>query len=96
MTDTSNILSNAIMGASRTGIVAAASSVLTGLATVSVPVKVLGLITVASTSAVSIPIVASVGAGGAIVGGALAAYQAYLKQQEIDNELSELLKNGKV
>lgn len=90
MIDKQRIVKESIAGASKGGIVAAAGSILSGVAMVSVPVKILGLITVGATTAVSAPIVLAVGAGGAVVGGATAAYLNYRKQCSIEEEFRRL------
>jgi len=84
MKDIMGIADAAAKGASKGAVVAAATSIVSGYAMASVPVKVLGLITVGTSTVVAAPVVASAAACGALVGGALAAYAAYRKQAKIE------------
>jgi serine acetyltransferase len=77
-------------GATKGGLVAAAGSILSGIAMVSAPVKILGLITVGSSVAVSAPVVLSVATGGAIVGATAAAFFSYRKQRSIEREFRRM------
>jgi len=86
------IAQESLKGASRGGALAAAGSIISGVAMASVPVKILGLLTVGTATVVSIPVVVAVAAGGAVVGGAAAAYSSYRKQKQIEEEFDRLTK----
>lgn len=94
MIEKQKIVKEALTGASKSGLVAAAGSILSGVAMASVPVKILGFITVGTATVVSTPVVLAVGAGGAVVGGAAAAYLNYRKQRGIEEEFRKLTKQG--
>ena len=66
--DRMSVADKAISGATQSGILASASAIASGLATVTTPVKVLGLVTIGSTTAVSWPMVAGIGVAAAVVG----------------------------
>jgi len=87
------IAASGIKGATKGAAVAGAASILSGVAMATVPVKILGFITVGSSAFVALPVVAIVAAGGAIVGGLTAAYANYRKQQAIEDEFDRLTKS---
>ena len=95
MKDRKEITASGLKGASKGAAVAGAGSILSGAAMVAVPVKVLGILTVGSAATVSLPVVASVAAGGAVVGGAAAAFASYRKQSRIEEEFEALMNGDK-
>ena len=90
--DDSKIAAEAFEGATKGGLLAAASSITSGLAMASAPVKLLGLITLGTTTAVSWPLVAAIGAAGAIFGGVSAAMIEGNRQEHIRREFTRLMK----
>lgn len=94
MIDKQAIVKESFKGASKGGLVAAAGSILSGAALVVVPVKILGLFTIATATVVSAPVVLAVGAGGAVVGGTAAALLNYRKQRQIEAEFDRLTKDA--
>jgi len=64
---------------------------LPGFAIASTPVKLLGLITIGTTTAVSWPIVAAIGAAGALFGGVSAALLEGHRQQRTREKFTELI-----
>jgi hypothetical protein len=92
MIDKKKVAAEALKGAAKSGAVSAAGSILSGVAMASVPIKVLGILTIGSATVISLPVVLAVGAGGAIVGGAAAAYFNYRKQRNVEAEFDELVK----
>lgn len=89
--DTEQLATHALEAAATAGLLASAASIASGLALVSTPVKVLGLLTIGSATAVSWPLVAAVGSAGAIVGGLAAARAEGRRQERIRSEFSELM-----
>lgn len=90
--DDGRIATEAIEGATKGGLLAASASITSGLAIASTPVKLLGLVTLGTTTAVSWPIVAVIGAAGAILGGVSAAMIEGNRQQKIHREFTRLTK----
>lgn len=90
--DDGRIATEAIEGATKGGLLAASASITSGLAIASTPVKLLGLVTLGTTTAVSWPIVAAIGAAGAILGGVSAAMIEGNRQQKIHREFTRLTK----
>ncbi|MCB1204769.1 MAG: hypothetical protein KDN18_10965 [Verrucomicrobiae bacterium] len=90
--DDERIATEAIEGASRGGLLASAASITSGLALASTPVKLLGLLTIGTTTAVSWPVVVAMGAAGAIFGGVSAAMIENKRQRRVQKEFTELLK----
>lgn len=88
--DRRDIIENAIKGATQSGIVASASAIASGLAIVSTPVKVLGLVTIGTTTAVSWPMVAGIGVTAAIAGGTTSAAMVRKRQNTIEAEFAKL------
>lgn len=82
-----------IKGATKSSIVASASSIVSGFAMVDVPVKVLGLVTVGTSTAVSTPIALTFAATGAVLGGTIAAYSSYKAQEKVHQDFEEAM-NG--
>ena len=91
MKNKKDIITSGLTGAAKGACVAAAGSIISGVAMTSVPVQIMW-ITVASTTIISAPIVVSVAIGGAVVGGAAAAYANYRKQKGIEEEFERLSK----
>ena len=90
--DDGKIATEAFEGATKGGLLAAAASITSGLAVASAPVKLLGLITLGTTTAVSWPVVAAIGAAGAIFGGVSAAMIEGNRQEQIRREFTRLMK----
>lgn len=90
--DDGRIATESIEGAAKGGLLAASASITSGLAIASTPVKLLGLVTLGTTTAVSWPIVAAIGAAGAILGGVSAAMIEGNRQQKIHREFTRLAK----
>ena len=86
------IAAEAIDGATKGGLLASAASITSGIAVASTPVKLLGLITLGTTTAISWPVVAALGVVGAIVGGASAAMIESKRQDQIRKEFAKLMK----
>lgn len=86
-----HICAEAAGGAATGGILAAASSIATGIAVGSTPVKLLGLITLGTTTAISWPLVLAVGAGGALLGGIASAMSEVRRQEDIKEEFQRLI-----
>ncbi len=91
MKDFKQVRIDAAKGASKGALTAAAASVISGVATASVPIKILGFITVGTSTAVSAPVIACVAVGGAILGGAAAAYASHRKQVRIERQFDEMM-----
>jgi hypothetical protein len=89
--DEETIAAEAFDGATKGGLLASAAAITSGLAVASAPVKLLGLITIGTTTAVSWPLVAGIGVVGAIVGGVAAAMIEGKRQQHIREEFTELM-----
>lgn len=90
--DDGNIVTEAFEGATKGGLLAAAASITSGLAVASTPVQVLGLFTIGTTTAVSWPLVAAIGATGAVLGGVSAAMIESKRQEQIRREFTRLMK----
>jgi len=90
-TDGTKIATEAFEGAAKGGLLAAAASITSGFAVASAPVKLLGLITLGTTTAVSWPLVAAVGAAGAVLGGVSAAMIEGNRQQRVREEFTRLI-----
>ena len=90
--DDGKIATEAVEGATKGGLLAAAASITSGLAVASTPVQLLGLITLGTTTAVSWPLVAAIGAAGAIIGGVSAAMIEGNRQKHIHQEFIRLTK----
>lgn len=89
--DTQLIVKEAMTGASKGALMAAAASIVGGVAMVSTPVTTLfGLITLGTTAAVALPVVAAVAVGGAVVGGSVAAIQRHRKNKKIHKQFENL------
>jgi hypothetical protein len=89
--DEETIAAEAIEGAAKGGLLASAAAITSGFAIASTPVKLLGLITIGTTTAVSWPIVAAIGAAGALFGGVSAALLEGHRQQRTREEFTELM-----
>ncbi len=88
--DTHLILKEAMAGASKGALLSSAASIVGGVAMVSTPVTTLfGLITLGTTTAVALPVVAAVAVGGAVVGGTAAAIQRHRKNKKIHKQFGE-------
>ena len=90
MKDYRQIGGSGLTGAIKGGTVAAAGSIISGVGMTTVPVQILGVITIGSSTVVAAPVVAAVAAGGAVVGGVAAAYSAYRKQNKIEKLFAAL------
>jgi len=75
-------------------LVATAGSLLSGVAMASVPVKILGFITVRTATMVSTLVVLAVGVDGTVIGCAAAASLNYRKQRSIEKVFRELIQQG--
>ncbi|GAB4135073.1 hypothetical protein [Thermopirellula anaerolimosa] len=89
MKDYNRIATEALKGASKGALLASAASIVSGVAMATVPIKVLGIVTVATATTVAAPVVGAIAVGGAVVGGAGAAYAAYRKQAKIEKQFRE-------
>ena len=88
--DTQLIVKEAMTGASKGALVAAASSIVGGVAMVTTPaITILG-IGIGTSIAVALPVVAAVAVGGAVVGGSLAAIQRHRKNKKIHKQFENL------
>ena len=92
--ETENIISDGIKDGVKGGVVAAASSVITGAAITTVPVTVF-IFWVVPTKEISVPIIVSAGVAGAIIGGGISAYLAHKKNNKIKKEFDEYLNSQK-
>lgn len=90
--DEGKVAGEAFEGAAKGGLLAAAASITSGLAIASTPVQLLGLVTIGTTTAVSWPIVAAIGAVGAIIGGVSAAMIEGNRQEQTRREFTRLMK----
>lgn len=90
--DEEKVASEAVEGAAKGGLLAAAASITSGLAVASTPVQLLGFITLGTTTAVSWPLVAVIGTVGAIIGGVSAAMIEGNRQEQIRREFTRLTK----
>lgn len=90
--DEEKVAAEAVEGAAKGGLLAAAASITSGLAISSTPVQLLGLITLGTTTAVSWPLVAVIGTAGAIIGGVSAAMIEGNRQEQIRREFTRLTK----
>jgi hypothetical protein len=90
--DDERIATEAVEGATKAGLLASAASITSGLAVASTPVKLLGLITLGTTTAVSWPVVIALGAAGALFGGVSAAMIESKRQQRVREEFTRLTK----
>jgi hypothetical protein len=95
MADKRDMVKSGLRGARNGAIVSAAGSIVSGVGMASVPIKILGLITIGTSTTVAFPVVASVAAGGAVVGGAIGAFSAYRRQKRIEDTFKELTKPEK-
>ena len=89
--DDESITAEVFEGATKAGLLSSAASITSGLALASTPVKLLGLITIGTTTAVSWPLVVAIGVAGAIVGGISAAMIEGKRQERIREEFTELI-----
>jgi predicted RND superfamily exporter protein len=88
--DTQLIVKEAMTGASKGALVAAASSIVGGVAMVTTPaITILG-IGIGTSIAVALPVVAAVAVGGAVVGGSVAAIQRHRKNKKIHKQFENL------
>lgn len=94
MPEYKEITLQAAKGALKGAATGTAASFVSGIALVSVPVKLFGLITVGSATVVAAPAVAGLAAGGALVGGAYAAFAAYRRQRGIEKEFDRHVNSG--
>ncbi|MBP9224453.1 MAG: hypothetical protein KBF76_11330 [Verrucomicrobiales bacterium] len=90
--DEEKVAAEAVEGAAKGGLLAAAASITSGLAMASTPVQLLGFITLGTTTAVSWPLVVAAGAAGAIVGGVSAAMIESNRQERVRREFTRLTK----
>jgi len=94
MIEKRTIVRDSLTGASKAGAVGAAGSILSGVAMASVPIKILGFITVGASAVVSLPVVVAVGAGCAVVGGAAAGYASYRRQRQVETQFQRLIESA--
>ena len=88
--DTQLIVKEAMTGASKGALMAAASSIVGGVAMVTTPaITILG-IGIGTSIAVALPVVAAVAVGGAVVGGSVAAIQRHRKNKKIHKQFENL------
>ena len=88
--DTQLIVKEAMTGASKGALLAAASSIVGGVAMVTTPaITILG-IGIGTSIAVALPVVAAVAVGGAVVGGSVAAIQRHRKNKKIHKQFENL------
>ena len=88
--DTQLIVKEAMTGASKGALVAAASSIVGGVAMVTTPaITILG-IGIGTSIAVALPVVAAVAVGGAVVGGSVAAIHRHRKNKKIHKQFENL------
>lgn len=91
-TDDEKIVFEAIDGATRAGLLASAASITSGVAVATVPVKLLGLITIGTATAISWPVVVAAGVAGAVFGGLSSAMMEGRRQQRIREEFTRLIR----
>lgn len=88
--DTQLIVKEAMTGASKGALMAAAASIVGGVAMVTTPaITILG-IGIGTSIAVALPVVAAVAVGGAVVGGSVAAIQRHRKNKKIHKQFENL------
>lgn len=90
--DEDKITAEAVEGATKGGLLASAASITSGLAVATAPVKLLGVLTIGTTAAISWPIVVAIGIAGAIFGGISAATAEGNRQERIRKEFTELIR----
>jgi hypothetical protein len=95
MTDPKEIVAAGVKGAMRGGVVGASVSVIGGAALSTAPVHLLWFIPVATTTVLSMPVVISAGAVGAVAYGGFSAYRTYRTQRSNDLLIEEALKSGR-
>ena len=95
MTDSGEIVKEGVRGAVRGGLVAASASVIGGAALSSMPVHILWFIPVATTTVLSMPVVVSAGAVGAVAYGGFSALRTYRRQRSNDRIIEEALQDSK-
>jgi hypothetical protein len=93
MKDYKEIAGRGFTGALKSGAIAGAGSIISGVGLAVVPVKILGLFAVGTSVVVAAPVVAGVVLGGAAIGGTFAAYSAYRKQVQIEKQFALLTKH---
>jgi len=87
------IAKDAFTGARKGALLAGAASIVSGVALTTTPVTAFfGFITIGSAVAVALPIVATVAAGGAIVGGTAAAISRHRRDEKIKRDFENHLK----
>lgn len=89
--ETKNIISNGIKDGTKGGIVAAASSVVTGVGMTTATVKIFGIWTIATTSVIAVPVIVWSGVAGVIIGGSVSAYLTSRKNNKIKKEFDKYL-----
>ena len=92
--ETENIISSGIKDGAKGGVVAAASSVITGAAITTVPVTIFGIV-IGTTTVISAPVIISVGVASAVIGGGISAYLAHKKNNKIKKEFDKYLSSEK-
>jgi hypothetical protein len=80
----------ACKGAVKSAALGASGSILSGAAMVTVPVKLLGLVTVGTSTVVAMPVVVTAALGCALIGGVAAAGVSYVQQRKIEKEFDRL------
>jgi len=85
------ILEASVKGASKGCVSFSAASIASGAAMVSVPVKMLGVITVGTSTVVSVPVVAGFGLFGSIAIGGFNALMCCRKARLLDQEFADII-----
>ena len=89
--DHQEIAKSVLTGATKGGAIAAASSILTGVAITATPVTTFfGLVTIGTTTAIAAPVVLTAAAIGAATFGTIAAVHKYRKIQKTKKTFEEL------
>ncbi len=89
--DDRKIAAESFEGATKGGLLASAASITSGIAMATTPVKVLGLLTIGTSTAISWPVVIAMGAAGAVFGGFSAAMIERKRQEHIRREFARLM-----
>lgn len=90
MSDRQKILQSGLSHAAQAGLLGSATSVISGAAIRSTPVRFLGLITVGTATSVSMPIVITAAAAGAALGLLAGMLKEIRDQQRIKDEWDRL------
>ena len=94
MINSGEIVKEGVVGAVRGGLVAASASVIGGAALSSAPVHILWFIPVATATVLSMPVVVSAGAVGAVAYGGFSAFRTYQRQRSNDRIIEEAMQNS--